>query len=537
LSGETIADLGEGSQAAMLAVADYAMVSEDSPLHPVYGPILMQTNSVISSRVIRIEPDGLQLDHTATLTLPVGDLDATDDDAFMVLVESVGDWEVIEPTEADTSGDRIEVPINHFSEVIVAKMLGDFVVDIYQDVINDLDAQQTASAGPLGGQLATIRRSLLCGTTQTLAPGQIPPLGTLLDYLGFESVRISTAPPDANIRIRDHLRQAADVARAAGNPRPHNIDLGTVVAMAMAETGNDVFQALVLAHDVLRDNRRDPRVQEVLANVRGDVGGDESGDRYHLLGMAVFAFAYEHQRATGNLSSWWLSPPPEVTAYIEEEWVSRGLSDDPVEFVIDRRGAGLGRNVLADYNLADADRAVLCDELGAGATTSTTTTSTTTTVNDPDGIENGRYIGTVSISGEVIGPAFQIVESTVELDVTDADVQIAVEYTVLATVRERQTGNEESFCDATLRFTYVGESAPAVALADVALVASFQDLVATAGPECGAVGSLETTFEEEFQSGAYAIPLTMSGSFVNGRFDGTLTGNRTPLSITASTSS
>ncbi len=208
-------------------------------------------------------------------------------------------------------------------------------------------ALETLSAGPAEGVSDGVLRAVLCGQGSNFNAAAVPDASTILDYLGFEHTRISRAPAGAATRIVEALRAHFAAARAAGNRTPHDFTFDQLLQLAMTETGGDPFQALVLAHDVLRDNRNSPSIQGVMANVRGD-GGDENGARYHLLGTAIYAFAYEHLRATNQTDIFW-PPRAETVVSWEEAWVSGDIQTDTVEYAVDRLGARLGRDLYREY--------------------------------------------------------------------------------------------------------------------------------------------------------------------------------------------
>ncbi len=393
-------DLAADDSAIWDAVAEHAVAADESLLHPLYGPALLAQLGQTASIAVGLEPDGTPLSTPGEITVPIGVADPDDADTLLVLVRTEGRWEVIEGVVVDRAAGTMAFPIAHFSEHVIIRIAGNFLSNPLAHVaLTDFrTALQTLGNGPLNGQMDGIVRAALCGPSTSFDASAIPALEDVVNYLGFESSRISTAPAGAGNRIRDALRTIADDARNAGTPDPRNVSLETVVAMAMIETGNDVFQALVLAHDVLRDNREDPRVQGVLANVRGDAGGDERGGRYHLLGMAVYAFAYENQRATSG-TPWW-PPPPEVTAQIEEAWVSGDIRTDPIEYALDRRGAGLGRRILSGYQLGESERQALCAEIAVPTTTTTTTTTTVTPSTAPPDLGSGDVQVTLLWAGD-----------------------------------------------------------------------------------------------------------------------------------------
>jgi hypothetical protein len=354
------------------AIADWAIASEDDPLaHPVYGPLIAAAADP-AGPLLSFEPDGLTFAAPAELSVPIADLDLPDGTSPVVLVESAGGWEVVQGVVVDTAAGVVRIPVVHFSNLSIWRILGNAFWNPAATVPRDVyrQALQTLGNGPIADVELGLRRALLCDQRATFDASKAPDLNTALNYLGFESTRISQAPAGAKDAIQAELQRRFDASVAAGVREPHNVTLGELVGFARDQVGGDLFQALVLAHDVLRDNRDRPFVQNVMENVRGD-GGDEKGARYHLLGVAVYSFMYQHAKATGTAPFY--IPSPTTAVALEEAWVSGDIRTDAVEYAVDRRGAAFGRILYQDYQTiaagqGDDIRSRLCDD-----TTTTTT--------------------------------------------------------------------------------------------------------------------------------------------------------------------
>jgi hypothetical protein len=363
-------------------LADYTLDNQDTLLHPVFGPLVLASFTEFTGPTITFGPSGLQLDQPATVEVPLSLVELPTGTVPVVLLEGDNGWEVVGGVTVDDAKGVLRFEVTHFSRSRIGRILRNMVANptASPTIEQYHQALETLSAGPAEGATDGVMRAILCGQGNTFNAAAIPDASTTLDYLGFETVRISRAPAGAETRIRDTLRAHFEASRAANNRTPHDVTFDSLLQMAMNETGGDPFQALVLAHDVLRDNRNSPSIQGVMANVRGD-GGDENGARYHLLGTAVYAFAYEHLRATHQTGMFW-PPRAETVVSWEEAWVSGDIRTDTVEYAVDRLGARLGRDLYREYAAIAAGHRSVYAELLCATVPTTTTTSTTTTVEE-----------------------------------------------------------------------------------------------------------------------------------------------------------
>ncbi len=362
-------------------LADYALDNDDTLLHPVFGPLVLASLTEFTGPVITFGPSGLTLGEPVTVEVPLALLDFPAGTVPVVLLEGDNGWEVVGGAAVDEADGLLRFEVDHFSRSFIGRILGNMVSNptASPTIEQYHQALETLSAGPADGVSDSVIRAILCRQGTSFNAAAIPDASTILDYLGFETTRISRAPAGAGTRVRDALRAHFDTSRAAGNRTPHDFTFDQLLTLTMNETGGDPFQALVLAHDVLRDNRNSPSIQGVMANVRGD-GGDENGARYHLLGTAIYAFAYEQLRATHQTGIFW-PPRAETVVSWEEAWVSGDIHTDTVEYAVDRLGAQLGRDLYREYTATAAgQRSVYAELLCATAATTTTTSSTSTTV-------------------------------------------------------------------------------------------------------------------------------------------------------------
>ena len=146
-------------------------------------------------------------------------------------------------------------------------------------------------------------------------------------------------------------------------------------------------------------------------------------------------------------------------------------------------------------------------------TTSSTTTTFTTTEVDLDGIKNGLYIGEVYTAAQPQVPVWEILESTVELEITDDGIAATVEYVQRYSPRHTET---EVTCMATFRVTYFGQGLVTNPLSLV-LEPVEHEIIALEGSDCGA------SVEEELLA-FFATERTLAGSFSDGLFDGNIVG-------------
>jgi len=150
----------------------------------------------------------------------------------------------------------------------------------------------------------------------------------------------------------------------------------------------------------------------------------------------------------------------------------------------------------------------------------TSSSSTTTTATGTDGIADGRYAGDVRLAGDAATPVYEVLDSSVTLDVTDEEVRADIELTTRVSIRV--TGGEPA-CTATVTRLYHGRGSPATPLG-IIMELRGQQILLLEGPQCGVVeGLFETTAEQtlaiEF---AEDRPCFMVGRFSDGRFEATI---------------
>ncbi|WP_201352055.1 hypothetical protein [Hydrogenimonas urashimensis] len=189
---------------------------------------------------------------------------------------------------------------------------------------------------------------------------RIPSLVALINYLGFEKGRVESGTEEA---LLAWMRARAD-ATARGESPEHGTTLAALFGEAASLSGGDIFLALVAAHNLLREHRRDASIQRALQNYRGD-GGDESGARYHLFGMALYAFAYayfsEHPDRASEIDIDLLDP--ERVALLAEGAVSGDILTDTMEYAVDLEGIELGRDLYENLMGRSLDQIAQSEDL------------------------------------------------------------------------------------------------------------------------------------------------------------------------------
>jgi hypothetical protein len=321
-------------------------------LHPIWAPaVLAGAEKRLLAPPLALSPDGTRFAAPVRVALPLP-ADLPEDavaEALLVIQESRGPdgvrWEVVDGVRVDRAAGTLEVDVTHFSG------LWAWVVNTVKYPFrrgwmwwNDTVDRDLATLP--ADLMQRFTRAVLCHGEWRGRPASMPSPWETLTYLGFEGGRL-TAPGERDVTA--WLRDRVTRRRAGEDVRPLAVD--ELFAKALESTGGDVFQALVLSHNVLRDNRDSPTLQDAMAPLRGD-GGDERGARYHLFGTAIYAYVHAWHTANGS----WHDVirrivRPGLMVEAEEGVVSGDILSDSKEFAVDLVGLNLGRR--------------LYDELGA----------------------------------------------------------------------------------------------------------------------------------------------------------------------------
>ncbi|MEX0799865.1 MAG: hypothetical protein WD379_01445 [Dehalococcoidia bacterium] len=348
--GGSVAELAEAEPELHLAVVGYALDNIDTAaMHPLYGPLFALSSAEFAGPAIAFGPDGAEFGEPISVSMPLSTLGIDDPTTALPMVQSAdGSWEVAD-FSIDEDAGIATAEVAHFS---VLKWLQNLVAAPGNlTALWAFDGVSTATAKLPQDTYEKFARGAVCsGQNPAANLTKIPGLPTLLDYLGFEASALSSGQEDTlKTWITDQYQEAGFGAREY-----NSISLGDIFGKAMELNGGDVFQSLVTAHNVLRDNRESRPVQDMIANYRGD-GGDERGARYHMFGMALYSFAYEYflektniVRDSGQLVIGTEALDPRIVATIEESIVSGDILEDVTEYAVDLQGAALGRQLYRE---------------------------------------------------------------------------------------------------------------------------------------------------------------------------------------------
>ncbi len=340
------------SSVAELSDADvYAALAEwvtthHSDAHPVFAPVLAIAGAEPLGASVELQPAGTVFAVPATLTVPYPE-SLVDSEVVAVLEDGSG-WELVDVETVPGGAVMVEIP--HFSKVSlwsIAKNVWNNGLTLDADDESFARALETLDLGPID-RIEDELTSVACRADITFDSAALPTLVDVGWYTGFESQRIGTYSPASYDAVHGAVKSRFDPeTRGPLDGAPMSVE--QLIQLALDETEGDLFQALVLAHDVLRDHRDNISVQNVVEPIRGD-GGDENGARYHLLGPAVYAFAEAWTRDNGGQP--WYHPSTEYVLAVEEAWISGDINTDTVEYAIDLRGAQLGRALYDMYQAA-----------------------------------------------------------------------------------------------------------------------------------------------------------------------------------------
>ncbi|RKZ68175.1 MAG: hypothetical protein DRQ44_04810 [Gammaproteobacteria bacterium] len=336
-----------------LAVVAYALNNlDDALMHPLYGPIFGLSSAAFAGPAVVLKPVGTVFNKPVTLTIPLDILGITDPTtAVPMLRNEDGSWQLLEDFTIDLDNGTATVSIPHFS---LLQWLSNLVVAPQSaTAVFAVGAVQNAMTNLPQDTIDQFMAAMACGLASSSTDlDSIPALPDLLDYLGFESIALTSGQEQPLVSwIKNQFQNARD------NKIPfHSISLEELFSKAMSLNQGDIFKSLVTAHNALRDNRNSVSVQDMIENYRGD-NGDERGARYHYFGMALYSFAYEHfmERArnrglTGAQLVIGTTLRPEVVSTLEESIVSGDIISDVTEYAVDIQGAKLGRQLFRERN-------------------------------------------------------------------------------------------------------------------------------------------------------------------------------------------
>ncbi|HEC09476.1 MAG TPA: hypothetical protein ENI86_07905 [Acidimicrobiales bacterium] len=360
---------------SVVALQDYVESATVGGLaHPQISPLYLITQGRPGRYRYEMGPSGTSLASPATLRVPLANLGAESDETIIALLRSDdGRWESV-PVAVD--GDVVEVSIPHFSVLDIIRIpvraglsaVGNIWRNsaIFTDRVATLRQGRGKLSSGFDPALRAIREAA-CRDDLTFDPTQIPSLFRLaadLGAAGRTGATFGSSDIDALIGMVESRYDPATRDAVAGR----RVGLAEILGEALDRTHGDIWQALFLTHETLKAARDRARFQLSMEQSIFDTSlgnrstkttrqlmdalslPDERGGRYHLMGMALYSFAWMWMRESGSWSR--ASVPPEVAAFFEELVVSGDIATEPEEFVVDLEGSDLGKELWWLYQSA-----------------------------------------------------------------------------------------------------------------------------------------------------------------------------------------
>jgi len=247
----------------------------------------------------------------------------------------------------------------------------------------------------------------------------------------------------------------------------------------------------------------EPWRQEDPANPAGRL--DKMGPLYHIFAGAVVKAWFPDAAATESFGD--MAIGMEALLRTAAGWLGKDTPDRE-KGRADECGARLGGTVVA---------------LGRGEKPPVVAEETPQPEQDADGIQDGVYVGEVYTTTSPDVPVWEILESRVELVVTDESIAVALDNVLQYAARSSSTRGV--LCTATVHVFYSGRGTVVKPLSlPLELVDS--ELVSIEGPQCGAGGSWKNTAEEDVLAslnGPSWQTCTLAGAFSDGFFQGDIT--------------
>ncbi len=386
-------DVRLGEYAPLESFAQMTDASDDVVADALWGAVLQATATPRAlSPVIEFGPAGAQFDPPLEVRIPF-DLSLLGDPPDTSLVSFVlGDYangvitgERLMGLEADESTGELVVYVPHFSYgQLIANLLGGAL----SVGVDAADALATLTTGAIAGTFRSIWRTardlpdiekpmiepimqqIVCSAPNpTVDLKKLPNALELLFYLANVPGK-EEGETDAEFRQKyvdlglvTGLETALEdwvIAQPAAS-----IDESDVFGEAYRRTNGDLFQALLLSHNVCRgwdgetrysSSARATSIKNAMAPVPGS--NDSVGDRYHLFGTALFAV---YTRLYAKLGESWagFDEPPvglsglaerlnDLAVYYEECYWGGECLRDEFEFAYDRHGQQLGYELVID---------------------------------------------------------------------------------------------------------------------------------------------------------------------------------------------
>lgn len=345
----TLAEEADGS--VITALMAFAMNgNKEDALHPVFTPAAILAGGTSVGLEFELYPDGTQFLQPVILEIPLADITLQPGDMVVVLVVNAdGIVEVVQ--DVQMTANHLRVPLQHFTEVTLWKIIGNAAAFAVLSPIMFPENEIRHARQLVGPFVAEVSRDMLAaqctqsGKGPFINSGMLPSYSQLLNNLARSDGDIGGETYEQQGKLRVWLENI----RLQGLP---SVSMAEIHKKALELAGGDVFQALVVAHEVLRSDRDAKKFIDLIQDVRGDSTDDEVGARYHLLGTAIYGFWYEHMRfQPGGVT---FVVPAWLSAFFEESFVSGDIFSDPGEFVVDLAGSDLGRDLYRNTVAAQA---------------------------------------------------------------------------------------------------------------------------------------------------------------------------------------
>lgn len=316
---------------------------------------LMRTDPIASTSVIDFAPRNIHFTQPIKLQIPASMFNRASlsefENTFIGFLgseDSNGNvtWELIQNLSLDASGKFVLADVHHFSKIII-HMIG-FIPKLYATYKYDLVKATMKNLKPIEQVKKSFAKVIACSEYDpSFDKNKLYNLIDFLDFLGFYKGDCYTGKEHA---LADWVQKERMAARRnePGARKMGSLTVEELFAKSYQIAKGDLFIALMTCHNMLRDFRGVSTIQSMLAPYRGD-GVDESGARYHLFGMASYAYAqryYAKKAEEAKKSQFMIGDQlfdPKVVATIEEGLVSGDIITDTREFCVDLHGIELGQ--------------------------------------------------------------------------------------------------------------------------------------------------------------------------------------------------
>lgn len=357
---------------AVRAAAQYDAPRDGVVLHPLYAALIDAAYTPTGiGPVLEFGPDDVEFQEPLEIHIPFEKdrVDAEEAKLLTIYSGRLGD--------GDFSGARAtDIRVDYEAGIVIARVTH---LSTWQAVkrilspighrIAGLIARPFLSLPEVGSLTNEIVQELVCsGFRPHVKANRLPDPVYFLYYLSSPmDATPAELDPEQNALDRQYY-QGRRVVTGQEVPledwllaQPQDsVTLAQLFGQAFRHTEGDVFQALLLTHNVLRGfdglNRYGTiRGDALHSRLKQTFGGDEIGHRYHYFGMASFAFV---MRLYGGISSDFyrgLEVPifdvdeelVRATIYLEECLVSGDCLTNPDDYAVDLAGRDTGQD-LAD---------------------------------------------------------------------------------------------------------------------------------------------------------------------------------------------